>query len=118
MSAIVPHRREPFFVCDLLSEKLQSIAILARDIPGRHGKAIHPGSVGRWARVGVGGVRLEVVYVGGQLCSSKEAITRFIERATAARSGARGPAPQPARTARQRRRSSERDAKALKAMGA
>jgi Protein of unknown function (DUF1580) len=118
MSAIVPHRWESILLTDLLSEKLYPIPILARDIPGRGGNSLHPGSMERWARVGVRGERLEVALVGGQLCSSKEAVARFIERVTAARMGDGDPVPQPSRTTRQRQRASERDAKALEAMGA
>jgi hypothetical protein len=116
--AIVPHRWEPILLNDLLSEKLQPIPILARDVPGRGGNPIHPGSMERWARIGVRGIRLEVALVGGQLCTSTEAVGRFIERVTAARSGAGDPAPKPTRTARQQQRASERDAKALEALGA
>ena len=118
MSAIVPHRWESILLSDLLSEKLQPIPILARDVPGRGGNPIYPGSMERWGRVGVRGVKLEMALVGGQLCSSKEAIARFIEKVTAARLGGGDPAPRPTRTARQRQRSSERDAKTLKALGA
>jgi hypothetical protein len=107
-----------FLLSDLLSEKLFPIPILARDVPGRGGNPIHPGSMERWARIGVRGVRLEVALVGGQLCTSREAVARFIERVTAARSGAGDPAPEPTRTARQRQRSSERDARTLEVLGA
>jgi hypothetical protein len=72
----------------------------------------------RWARIGVRGVRLEVALVGGQLCSSKEAVARFIERVTAVRLGFEESAARPPRTARQRQRASERDAAALEALGA
>jgi hypothetical protein len=101
---------------DLLSEKLYQIPTLAHDVPGRGGKPIHPGSMERWARVGVRGVRLEVALVGGQLCSSKESIARFIERVTAARIGRGDPAPRLSRTARQRQRDHERDDKKLRAL--
>jgi hypothetical protein len=107
-----------FLLSDILSEKLYPIPTLARDIPGRGGRPIHPGSMERWARVGVRGVRLEVALVGGQLCSSRESVTRFIERVTAARVGIGDHTPKPTRTARQRQRSSDRHAKALEAMGA
>jgi len=103
---------------DLLSEKLYPIPILARDVPGRGGRAIHPGSMERWARVGVRGVKLEVALVGGQLTTSKEAVTRFIERVTAARVGLGDPVPQSTRTARQKQRATERADKALAAQGA
>jgi hypothetical protein len=98
---------------DLLSEKLYPITTLARDLPGRGGKPIHPGSMERWARVGVRGVRLEVALVGGQLCSSRESVARFIERVTAARTGKGDLAPRPTRTARQRQRDHERATKKL-----
>jgi hypothetical protein len=118
MSAIVPHRWESILLSALLSEKLYPIPILARDVPGRGGNTIHPGSMERWARVGVRAVRLEVALVGGQLCTSKEAVARFIERVTAARSQPGDPTPRSTRTARQRQRSSERAAEICKARGA
>ena len=117
MSAIVPHRWESILLSDLLSEKLYPIPILARDIPGRGGNPIHPGSMERWARMGVRGVRLEVALVGGQLTTSKEAVTRFIERVTAARMGLGDPIPRPTRTARQRQRASERAVERLRSSG-
>ena len=118
MLAIVPHRWESILLSDLLSERLYPLPILARDVPGRGGNTIHPGSMERWARIGVRGVKLEVALVGGQLTSSKEAVTRFIERVTAARIGVGDPAPRPTRTTRERQRSSERAAAICKARGA
>jgi hypothetical protein len=36
----------------------------------------------RWADAGVRGVKLEVIRVGGSLCTSREAMQRFCERTT------------------------------------
>lgn len=41
----------------------------------------------RWRNRGVSGVRLEVVCVGGRTYTSREALARFFERVTLARSG-------------------------------
>ena len=51
-------------------------------IPRRRGKTgrLHPSTVWRWALKGVRGVRLEVVRVGGTLCTSAQALQRFFDR--------------------------------------
>lgn len=51
-------------------------------IPRRRGKTgrLHPSTVWRWALKGVRGVRLEVVRVGGTLCTSTQALQRFFDR--------------------------------------
>lgn len=44
----------------------------------------HASTLYRWARHGLRGVRLEVIRVGGTLCTSTEALQRFFDRLTAA----------------------------------
>jgi len=48
----------------------------------RRGRPLHPSTVFRWAR-GVRGVRLEVVRLGGTLCTSECALVRFFEAMSA-----------------------------------
>ena len=48
----------------------------------RRGKKPHASTLYRWALNGVQGVRLEVIRVGGTLCTSLEALQRFCERCT------------------------------------
>ena len=58
---------------------------LAREVPsGRIDGPVHPKTLGRWARFGLRGVRLEVTRVGGTVCSSRAALMRFFERLTVA----------------------------------
>jgi hypothetical protein len=54
--------------------------------PLRGGKRLAPSTGFRWAKVGVDGVILETICVGGTLCTSKQALQRFFERLSAARS--------------------------------
>jgi hypothetical protein len=75
-------------VIDTLTEKPVPLAVLAREFPGRGGRPVHVDSLCRHARVGIRGIRLEVCYVGGTICSSREAMSRFIQAVTLARQGA------------------------------
>jgi hypothetical protein len=77
----------------------------------------------RWAEYGVAGIRLETVYIGSVRYTSRQALVRFFERATAARSGG---SPQSAttgqtasnrtRTESQRRKAAGEAGEALKQM--
>jgi hypothetical protein len=49
----------------------------------RGGRALNFSTIWRWAMHGVRGVKLETVRVGSTLCTSEQAIIRFIERLTA-----------------------------------
>jgi hypothetical protein len=53
-----------------------TLAQAAREIPGRP----HVGTVVRWAARGIKGFKLETVVVGGRRFTSREAISRFVER--------------------------------------
>jgi hypothetical protein len=44
----------------------------------------------RWAEYGVAGIRLETIYIGAVRYTSREALQRFFERVTAARTGTAG----------------------------
>ena len=46
--------------------------------------APHRATVQRWALHGIRGVRLETVRIGGSVYTSREALSRFIERTNAA----------------------------------
>jgi Protein of unknown function (DUF1580) len=56
---------------DLLSEVPVGLAELARE------EGVSPATVGRWARGGVRGIRLESYLRGGRRVSSREAVRRF-----------------------------------------
>jgi hypothetical protein len=69
---------------NLLTERVASLAALARSLPpGRRGRPTHPRTLYRWATRGLGGVRLEVIRVGGRTCSSYEALQRFVDALSA-----------------------------------
>lgn len=71
---------------DLKQERLITLteAVKLDFWPSRRGGRLSLGTIYRWAQVGVGGIRLEVVKIGSALCTSLPAIHRFIERLTAA----------------------------------
>jgi len=62
-----------------VSETLVSLAEAAR-LLGKHVATAY-----RWSTAGVRGVVLETIQVGGTRCTSREAVQRFCERLTAAR---------------------------------
>jgi hypothetical protein len=57
---------------------LRESVLRLNDVPGEMGLPVCSVTVGRWARVGVRGTRLEVVKVGGKVLTSKEAVQRFL----------------------------------------
>lgn len=63
-----------------------TLAQAAKLVPSsRVDKAVHPGTLYRWSRCGLNGVRLETTQVGGTLCTSEEALGRFFDALTRAR---------------------------------
>ena len=68
---------------DLSSETVMTLGQATKHLPRRRqGKKPHTSTIYRWAMNGVQGVRLEVIRVGGTLCTSLEALQRFCERCT------------------------------------
>lgn len=61
---------------DVARERLCRLIEALQDIPGQP----HLSTVIRWSRQGVGGVKLETLLIGGRRFTSREAVTRFIER--------------------------------------
>ena len=67
------------------SESLISLGEAARLLPARRGgKKPHISCLYRWTTTGCKGVVLESLQVGGTRCTSKEALSRFFQRLTAA----------------------------------
>ena len=64
----------------LLSEKIFTFAEAAKHLPRIDGRRPHTSTVWRWARRGIGGVRLECLRVGGRYVTSAEALERFAEQ--------------------------------------
>ncbi|MFO0905695.1 MAG: DUF1580 domain-containing protein [Pirellulales bacterium] len=59
-------------------EGLMPLAALAAKLGRRRGgKRTHSSTLARWARKGLRGVKLEVVRMGGVLCTSEAALLRF-----------------------------------------
>ncbi len=86
----------------------------------RKGRSIVPSTLWRWHARGVRGVKLETVLVGGMRMTSEEALARFCEAVTKARSceGKSRHAPETLpRTATQRQQTSKRAEARLRAKG-
>ena len=69
-------------------------------VPRRRGKKIAKSTGWRWAKVGVRGIRLELLMCGGVAHTSQEKLQEFFEKITAVANGE----PVPGRTAKQRNR--------------
>jgi hypothetical protein len=80
----------------------------------RKGKKLNVATVFRWASTGIRGVKLEVVRVGGTLCTSRAALLEFFRALTQANSDA---AASVTRTPKQRQHANERAAHELKKIG-
>ncbi len=91
---------------DLSTEDVMPLKEAAPITPGRP----HVATLFRWASRGVGGVKLEVVRVGGKTCTSREALQRFCDRLTAG-----GSADPTVRTSRSTERAAIRAENELKA---
>ncbi len=69
---------------DIGSENLVPLARIARSFPAPDSRrGINVSVLHRWARTGVNGVRLEVVRKDGCVCTSYEALGRFLENVVA-----------------------------------
>jgi len=69
---------------DIKREEVLPLTVAAVRLPQRpSGKRLHVATLYRWATRGRLGVRLEVLRVGGQTCTSMEALQRFFDRLTA-----------------------------------
>lgn len=73
---------------DLSTETIVSLADATTHLPTRRGRRpVHVATLYRWAQRGLKGIRLEIIQIGGTSCTSLEALQRFFDRLTAARSG-------------------------------
>ena len=64
----------------LLTENLLTIAQVTDEIHATTGRRPNRATVHRWMTRGVGGYKLESVRIGRSVFSSRESLTRFIER--------------------------------------
>lgn len=67
---------------DLKTEQLISLSEAAKTLPRTNGKKVHDSTLWRWARKGIRGVKLEYVRVGSRICTSVEALSRFLSALT------------------------------------
>lgn len=61
----------------LFEESLLSLSEATNELARVRGKKPHVSTLWRWAKKGIRGVKLEVICVGGQIITSKEALDRF-----------------------------------------
>ena len=93
---------------DSSAETLISLTEAARSLPRRRrGKRPHVSCIYRWTSTGCKGVILESLQCGGTRCTSKEALSRFMEALTY------GADPPAVRSPVKRRRATERAVEAL-----
>jgi hypothetical protein len=72
-------------VIDLVNETVLRLADAAKTLPARRsGKRPHRTTLERWDKNGFRGIHLETVRVGDTLCTSLEALQRFVNAVTAA----------------------------------
>jgi len=73
---------------DFLKENVMPLPKAAHHVPKvRQGRKVHVGTIRRWHDPGIQGVSLEVIRIGGTLCTSEEALHRFFQRLTETNSG-------------------------------
>jgi hypothetical protein len=82
-------------------ERLLPLGMAAAEVRRITGMKTHISTVYRWTTVGCRGVRLEFLLVGARRFTSREAISRFLERLTAQAQGTAAGTP-PTTAARQR----------------
>jgi len=75
----------------LLSETVQSFTQAARELtPLRAGRPVHPTALWRWSRHGIntprGNIKLETCHLAGRICTSREAVQRFLTSVAEAKS--------------------------------
>jgi len=75
---------------NMFEEELLTLREAVTKLPRRRrGRKPHVSTLWRWATRGLRGVRLEVIRVGGTLCTSREALQRFCEKLTEQQEAAR-----------------------------
>jgi hypothetical protein len=84
---------------DLSTETILSLKDAVRELPALDGKKPHLSTVWRWMSDGVQGRVLEHVRVGRRICTSREALYRFLQQPP---SESRTPSTVRTRTAKQR----------------
>lgn len=103
---------------DITSENVVTLTEAAKLLPPRRrGKRPNLATMYRWTKSGCRGVVLESVQVGGTRCTSREALSRFVERLTD-RAAVGDTASNPGgRSLAERRRADEKAARSLEKLG-
>ena len=65
---------------DLQNEELLSLTDATRALPPIDGRRPHTSTLWRWCRRGIRGVHLEHVRLGHRVCTTREALERFVQR--------------------------------------
>ncbi len=68
---------------DLNQEEILSLSEACAALPQIEGKRPHISTLWRWCNRGIRGVRLEHVRLGHRMCTSREALNRFLNALTA-----------------------------------
>lgn len=63
---------------DVKKETILTLKDVVRELPELDGKKMHPSTVWRWMSVGVQGRVLDSVRIGRRICTSREALHRFM----------------------------------------
>jgi hypothetical protein len=75
---------------DLACESILTFAEARRRLPKRRReKQLHISTLYRWSQAGLHGVQLETIKIGGQTCTSLEALQRFFNALSAPTCGKR-----------------------------
>lgn len=63
---------------NLHNEEVLTFSEAARIVPRVNGNRVNRGTVSRWAKLGIRGVRLDSLRLGGRYVTSREALDRFL----------------------------------------
>jgi Protein of unknown function (DUF1580) len=85
---------------DITKDEVLSLGQLARRLPKLQGNSVNISTCWRWAKLGVGGHKLETIRIGGRTFTTWTAYLAF----AAAVAGGKATAPAPATPERARRR--------------
>ena len=89
---------------DTKEEVLLSLTQAAAAVPPVDGKRPHVSSIWRWMNVGIRGVHLEHVRVGRRVCTSRDALERFMHALAEAPAPEARPQPRKARARTEKQR--------------
>lgn len=105
---------------NIQTERVLSLSDATKTLPSLDGRRIHPSTIWRWCKQGLGGIHLEYLRLGRRLVTTEEAIGRFAQRLAEADDVPAGPklTTEPKRrTSQQRQRDISRAEGELNAAG-